>query len=599
MQQTILNDNEELLNKLFHKHATSAALSMIGVQGCLMINAILAGKFFGGEGLAVMSVVSPIYSIYAAIGALTGIGGSIITAHALGRDDKEAANKSFSCALIVCVILSGIVSGFSLLFQDEFLNVLGSVEKIFFMCKSYSTVYIVGGVCTALFYMPYHFLKLTGHLKYLTAIFLGMAIINGILDWIFCIEMQMGMAGIALGTVVASLITVLLGLKTLLHSFKFTIPHSSFLIKELFRFGAPSALRQCLLFARFVLMNNLLVMAAGQMGLLIFSVVKVIENLSTIILSGISQATSAFVAVFFQEKDNTSIRRIEKRAHLISFELILTLIIGVWLFSSGICDLFGIKNLSEQVSIIEAIRIFSISLIPSIFCMNLTSYYQSTKFTKLANLITANSNFILLVIPAYFLAPHFGINMIWYSFTIAAVGTLIILAVILFINRKEDQSPIFLLDLNSEKNGSYISFAVKTNVEDIANAVNKISAFCEKNKLNNKETMLVKLSMEEMMMSIKDHCFNDNADKTMDVRILIIQKDDNNATIVLRIRNSGKLFNPIDYYKHMKKNNDMDFVLSDALGIAMIIKAADAIHYKTTFGINNLTILIDSKEATA
>ena len=101
--------------------------------------------------------------------------------------------------------------------------------------------------------------------------------------------------------------------------------------------------------------------------------------------------------------------------------------------------------------------------------------------------------------------------------------------------------------------------------------------------------------MEELMMSIKEHCFEENADETMDVRILIVKKT-NDLMIVLRIRNGGKLFNPIDYYEKLQKDDPL--AMGDALGIAMIIKAAYAIHYKTTFGINNLTVMINGKEAT-
>ena len=103
----------------------------------------------------------------------------------------------------------------------------------------------------------------------------------------------------------------------------------------------------------------------------------------------------------------------------------------------------------------------------------------------------------------------------------------------------------------------------------------KIADFCKQNDLTKKEIMLVRLSMEELMMSIKDHCFEENVDETMDVRILIIKKLDD-FMIVLRIRNGGKLFNPIDYYERLQEDDPL--AMGDALGIAMIIKAADAIH---------------------
>ncbi len=592
-----LSDNKKLLQSLFSKHAVSAGLSMFGVQCCLMVNSILAGKFFGGTGLVVMSIVSPLYSVYAAIGALCGIGGAIITAHALGSDDKDVANESFSCAFFVCIAISIIASVFGLIFQENLLYILGSSEKSFSEAQAYSTVYIIGGIFTALFYMPYHFLKLTGQLKSLILLYIAMAAENFFLDWLFCEIFQFGMEGIALGTVLSSLITVVIGFKIILRDdegFKLVRKINSYEVRQLFRFGTPSALNQFLNFARFILMNQLLLVVAGQMGLAIFSVVKVIENLSTVILAGISQATSAFVGVFFQERDNESIRQIERQAHIISFELIIPIVIGVWIFPDQICTLFGVSN-SALTS--ESIKIFSLSLIPSIFCMILTSYYQSTKFTKLANLITAGRGFILLLIPAYILAPQFGLKFVWYSFSIAAVGTLIILGAVLFFNRAEDKSPILLLDLNGEKNGSYISFSVKADLAAISNSVKNIAEFCAKNNLTNKETMLVKLSMEEMLVSITEHCFENDSAATIDVRIFIIRKD-SHLMIVMRIRNSGKLFNPIAYYKKLEEkfaDDPMNFAMSDSLGIAMISKIAE-VHYQSTFGINNLTVLIDKQE---
>ena len=105
--------------------------------------------------------------------------------------------------------------------------------------------------------------------------------------------------------------------------------------------------------------------------------------------------------------------------------------------------------------------------------------------------------------------------------------------------------------------------------------------------------MLVRLSMEEMMMSITEHCFENNPAENMDVRILIVTQADD-VMIVLRIRNGGKLFNPINYYEKLSEEDPL--AMGDALGISMIINAADAIHYKSTFGINNLTVIIDRKE---
>jgi hypothetical protein len=94
-----------------------------------------------------------------------------------------------------------------------------------------------------------------------------------------------------------------------------------------------------------------------------------------------------------------------------------------------------------------------------------------------------------------------------------------------------------------------------------------------------------------MMLSIKDHSCRDK-EALLAGRILLVKKEGKN-TIVLRIRNMGKMFNPLEYYGRLQKTDPL--ALQDALGIAMVLKAADVIHYKTTFGINNLMVLIYRK----
>ena len=482
-----LIDDQRLLQNLFKKHAISASLSMAGVQLCIVVNSILTGKFFGSDGLAAMSVVSPIYSVYAAIGALIGIGGAVITSHSLGRDNKIEADERFTCSFIFAIGFSMIATILMLVFQRELLYILGCTDKIYSMSESYATIYTLGGVFTALFYMPYHFMKLSGQLKSMIVLFIGMMIENALFDYIFCTKFGFGFEGIAFGIVFASMITTLIGMYFLIHgadSFRFVKLDIFKHFGDLIKFGTPSMLNQILNFVRFILMNNLLLAVAGNVGLVIFSVVKTIEALSNTILAGISQATSAFIGMFFQEKDNVSLRFVETYAHKISLWILIPCVILICIFPDRICDLFGITDSVERLQTIDAVRIFSVSLIPATICMILTSYYQSSKFARLADFITFSRGFLLLLIPAYFLSNEIGINGIWYSFIIASIGTLLILEIILIINHDKDRSRILLLDLKSERDGKFISFTVKANLESVVDSVGKIVEFCERNNLN-------------------------------------------------------------------------------------------------------------------
>lgn len=591
-----LSDNDIFLKKVFNKHVSSSIVSMFGVLASVMANTIIAGKFFGADGLAIMSVVAPFYSLFSTVGALAGVGGATLTSHALGRDDAKSANESFTLSLILGVAIYFFVAAICLVFIDPLLQLLGCSGRIFDDAREYAEIYIAGGLGTVLMYLPYNFFKLKGKLTLLKVMFLGMAALNVILDVVFVKFLYMGMDGIALGTVIAAVSVSLLGIKFLLQgddSFEIIRSFNKKSVKELLKLGTPSALNNLLTFFRLMMMNRIIVSAAGSTGLAAFSVFSSLENLSLVILSGLAQATSAFVGVFSKELDTVSVRRIEKRAHIIGFIFVIPMMAAIMIFPTEICHFFGIYDSYKLELASNAACYFALSLPPSVCCLLMFFYYQSVGFTNLANVLIFCRSFLFLVGPAYFLTPIFGLDATWFSLTIASISPLVLMLIAMPFYFKKGYAGFFLQDLHAERDGTYISFAVKTNVDDIVDSVDKIAEFCQKNELSKKEVMLVRLSMEEMMMSIKEHCFEEDAEETMDVRILII-KDAKDLMIVLRIRNGGKLFNPIEYYE--RQSEDDPLAMGDALGISMIVNAADVIHYKTTFGINNLTVIIDRKE---
>ena len=597
MEENKLSDNDIFLKKVFNKHVSSSIVSMFGAMAALMANTIIAGKFFGAEGLSVMSIGAPIYSLFSTIGSLAGVGGSTLTAHALGSDDTKRANEIFTLSFFLSVGIYFFVAAICLIDLNELIYFLGASEEIFSVSREYTEIYILFGFGTTIIYMPANFFKLVGKLKYLSAMFLSMAAANTILDIIFVKVFDMGISGIAWGTVISSIGSTIFGMFFLVtgkNSFKFVRPKNFKFVKNLLKLGTPSALNNLLNFLRLLIMNKIISAEAGRIGLAAFSVFTSLEKFSLVIFLGIAQATAPFVGVFSKENDFVSVQRIEKRAHILGFAFMIPLTILIMIFPTEICHFFGIFE-EHTLKIAEnAAFVFAISLPPSVCCYLMIAYYQAAGFIILADILVFCRNFLFMVVPAYLLGKFFGIHGIWYSLTIASLSSFLVMLFAFPYYLRKNYSGVLLQKKFDEKLVQYISFAVKTNLDSIIDSVEKISDFCKKNNFTRKDTMLVKLSMEEMMISITEHCFEKNSDENMDVRIWT-RKTDEDLMIILRIRNGGKLFNPIEYYERLSEDDPL--ALGDALGISMIIKAADSVHYKPTFGINNLTVIIDRQIA--
>ena len=84
------------------------------------------------------------------------------------------------------------------------------------------------------------------------------------------------------------------------------------------------------------------------------------------------------------------------------------------------------------------------------------------------------------------------------------------------------------------------------------------------------------LSIEEMVSNIVAHGFKDGREHYIDIKIIVAQDE-----IILRIRDNGVAFNPLQY--------DAD---GEHYGIAMIRGMAKDFQYKNAVRTNNLTVVL-------
>ncbi|MCI8478563.1 MAG: hypothetical protein HFE97_09525 [Oscillospiraceae bacterium] len=593
-----LRDNDTFLRATFRRHLLPAILSVAGVTISTMANSLIASNLLGHKALAVMSIVSPVYFLFATVGALLGVGGSSMAAWSIGQEDTPGANRAFTQATLLALGISLSMALAGLIMLDPFLTLLGAEGDLLPLTRQYTQIFLLGGVGTTMIYIPFNFLKLEGRLKLSVSIFVFMAALNIGLDFFFVLVMERGIVGIALGTSVAALTAAVLGMISLLGrwgTFRLCAVWGSWRSAgKLMVTGSPASLNNLATTARTICLNLILTPLAGTIGLSAFSIVTTAANLALTVISGVGQTTAPFIGVFTKEKDNASIRQLERRAVYQGLALILPITALFVLFAQPFCGLFGIRDPQVLEEAVPAVALFALSLPPSMLSTILLNYYLASGYTGIANLITACRAFAFVVLPACLLAPRFGMPAVWLSFTAAELLTWAVLAIALLVHQRKhpNRKGLFLLDRRYEDAGQYISFAVHSTEDDIVQASTRISDFCDQNHLDARQSMLISLALEEMLISIRDHCFASGPTQEMNVRILILSSDQTagDETIVLRIRCSGTPFNPIDYYKTNRRENPDEF--DDSVGIQMIVKSALSVDYKSTFGVNNLTILL-------
>jgi Na+-driven multidrug efflux pump/anti-sigma regulatory factor (Ser/Thr protein kinase) len=563
---------------------------MVGTRFGTFINSVILGRTLGGVGLSVISLVAPVPLVYFSIGSLIGVGGSIVSSIALGKGEKEQCAQVYTLTYIVSLGIGIVLTVGGLLMLDTIVSILGTNEENFSYTRDYIRFYILGGTGVLLLYIPLNYLRITGKPHLAMTMLLVMSSLNIIGLGIFVIFLDMGPGGAALASVTSSCLTFVFGISRLggkSSNLKLQKPSRIPYIFAVATAGSPSALNNICRAVQQLSINLLFVRMGFGMYLPCYTLVGTIGDFMLAIILGISQTALPLVGISFGEKDFRSIRIIIKKTLVLGNSIIGLCAVFIILVHTKIGLFFGLKDSAilwnAGIGFIFLAASSNFAFINNV----LTNYFSATRRIVIANIIVVSRLVVFIVLPAYLLFSSLDIYAVWISLIITEVVTfLIVLLLIALLHKKNPHlSRYLLLDSALVENSRVIDFSVKNTTEDVDIASTQISGFCEENEILPKQTMYIRLAIEEMLMMINEYSLKKNRPQYTDIRIMIIH----NSIIVMRIRNSGKYFNPVEFY-HENKNTEEG--LDKTMGIGMILKMAKQVEYRETFGMNNLIVTI-------
>ena len=227
------------------------------------VDSIVVGKYVGDNALAAVGSSAPVYNLLLVLFMGVSVGSSILVSQYFGAKDKESLSKSIGNSLSLTAVVSLIIMGLSLVAVDPMLKLLGTPDSIFDWCHDYLFILLMG-----IAGMSYYNI-LSGVLRGLgdsvsALIYLLIACgINIVLDIYFVASLNMGVAGVALATVIAQAISAFLCLlKILKMTDVFTLNLSSLKMKkkysfDIVRLGLPSGLTQAIFSMAMVMVQSL------------------------------------------------------------------------------------------------------------------------------------------------------------------------------------------------------------------------------------------------------------------------------------------------------------------------------------------------------
>ena len=174
-----------------------------------MVDGIFIERFVGEMAISAIILFYPIISLFIAVGIMIGTGGNAVIVRKVGEGRHREAGETFSRVIVFTVILGMVCTTVCLVFADPIMRLCGATEgTIEYLRPYYMTM---SAFSIAILLQSELGILIIGEGKTVVAavvIMIG-GVLNCVLDYVFMRNLNMGIRGAAIATVIGYCSTII------------------------------------------------------------------------------------------------------------------------------------------------------------------------------------------------------------------------------------------------------------------------------------------------------------------------------------------------------------------------------------------------------
>lgn len=586
-----------MIKKVFRQMLAAQILSSMTVMICMLVDSIIIGRFLGVNAMTAYGLSNPVLLIFAAIGSTLSNGIQVVCGKFLGNGDRDGTNRCFSASVLLStgISLAGVFLVLAL--STPLCVFLGAgpsapQNEVFLLTKDYLTGFIIGAPAFLCAMVMVPFMQMSGNRTRLVASVAAMTLFDVLFDLINVYVFHGGMLGMGLASSFSYYIAIVIGgsyffTKKSMFRFRFKAL-GKHLFGDIAKQGVPTLLNQISLVLLVFLFNKLLLQVGddGNLNIAAYSIISTIGNLCYCFSGGVGSVALMMSSLFYSDEDRRSLHTIVKTMSFYGVVITASITVIVLLAAPLLVGLF-LDDESARGLAIAGVRLFSLSLIPSVLNTAFKNFYQGIDRISLTNIISVLQNFVFIALFAVALSPIFGTTGIWISWLCGESVMLLLIAVYVWIKNKKIavSAPAFAMlpvTLGATEENC-MDITVRSTPEAI-NASEQAFTFCLNHGESERDSRMISLCIEEMANNIVEHGFHKDQKKDHAIDIRLIFKDGKH---LIRIRDNCVNFDPISYM-NLHKTDDPTV----HIGIRLVMKTVKDANYVCSLGLNNLTLVL-------
>lgn len=395
-----------------------------------MIDGMFVSNILGEQALSSLTLISPYFNLFIAIGAMFAAGGSAVVMKKMGEGKEQEARQDFTSLVIISGLVGLIFCTVFLVFTQPLVGIFNTPPQVAVLCREYLFAYSFFIIPQILFAVLQIYTIGSGKAKLaMISAFIG-GCINIIFDFLMIKVWGMGMTGAAVASGLGMLVPCIIlargfmGKKRLLH---FTAPafRSRVLIRTIGN-GSSEFASNLVSGVVIMLFNAVMLSIAGANGVAASTITFYVFGLMSALYMGYMSGVSPLLSYFYGAGETEKLKKIRN---------ISVIFIGVLAVSTTLLSIFGSEFLvsafaregtEAYILAVSGNRLFSLALL-FVGC----NTFSSMLFTALSNgkisaIIAFSRTFVFLVAAIILLPMVLGINGLWLSVPVSELLALVL-----------------------------------------------------------------------------------------------------------------------------------------------------------------------------
>lgn len=408
----------------------------------MIADGLFIANFIGSTAYAAQNIIGNFLFFLIAVGVMFGSGGSALVSKTLGEGKKELANREFSMMIWTALGIGLLLMAVSLIIIRPMSELLGAEGLLLEDSVIYGSIAVLS-LPGAILQGAFQYFFTTAEKPVLGMLIgFGTSILNIVLDALFIIVFQWGIAGAAKATAISMLLAGIIPLCYFLRR------NSSILrlrpvgleldpIGKSCLNGLSELLSTISVAIVGILYNFQLLHYIGEDGVAAYGAITMASTIFTCCFTGYGMGVTPVIGYHFGAKNNKELQNVFRLTCMLVGVASLVIIAGCY-FSANLFASFYFSSNSDLMTLsAHGLRIFAISFLFIGF-----NIFGSTLFTALNNgiisgVLSTLRTLVFQVIFILLLPALLGTDGIWWAVVPAELCSLI--AVILFTIAKREK----------------------------------------------------------------------------------------------------------------------------------------------------------------